>query len=74
MQRIGETVNSRTHYTYDDKGRASEYYCGLSGATGGTLDQTYSYTYDEADNSLTIMTVDGENFSGDDFVVKIGHL
>ena len=68
VQRIGETVNSRTHYTYDDKGRASEYYCGLSGATGGTLAHTYAYTYDEADNSLTIMTVDGENFSGDDFV------
>ena len=64
-QQTDETVNALTYYTYDDQNRVSEYYCGLTGVTGGTLGQTYSYAYDTNDGNLISIQVSGENMNGD---------
>ena len=64
-QQTDETVNALTYYTYDDQNRVSEYYCGLTGVTGGTLGQTYSYAYDGDDGNLISIQVSGENMNGD---------
>ena len=64
-QQTDEMVNALTYYTYDDQNRVSEYYCGLTGVTGGTLGQTYSYAYDTNDGNLISIQVSGENMNGD---------
>jgi hypothetical protein len=48
-QKIGDSVNSYTYYSYDDMGRACQSNCYLVGTTGGALAQTYAYTYDDGD-------------------------
>jgi YD repeat-containing protein len=48
-QKIGDSVNSYTYYSYDDMGRACQSNCYLVGTTGGALSQTYVYTYDDDD-------------------------
>ena len=64
-EKRGTSVTSLSYYTYDDKSRVTRYDFALSGATGGTLDQTYSYTFDPEDNSLTRITISAENTYGD---------
>ena len=56
-QTIGEDVNSLYYYTYDDKSRATRLYYTISGAVGGVFEQIYSYAYDDADDTLTSLTV-----------------
>ena len=64
-QQIGSDINGLTYYTYDDQSRVSEYYCGLTGVTGGTLGQTYTYGYDTNDGNLISIQINGENMNGD---------
>ncbi len=66
-QKTGSSVSLLTQYEYDKKSRVSAYHCGLAGVAGGTLGQTYSYTYNEDDGSLAGISVSGENINGDQF-------
>ena len=65
VQKIGNTIKGYTSYEYDGQSRVSEYYCGFAGATGGTLSQTYAYTYDAEDGNLTNIAVSVGNIYGD---------
>ena len=56
-QKIGDYVDSYTYYGYDDMGRAYKSDFCLMGTAGGTLTQTYEYTYDADDGSLTDMDI-----------------
>ena len=64
-QKTGNIVSLLTNYEYDDQNRVSVYHCGLAGAVGGTLGQTYSYTYNAYDGNLTSISVSADNISGD---------
>ena len=50
-------------YTYDGKSRVTEYTCGMAGATGGSLGQTYAYTYDDTNSTLSSVTVTASGVS-----------
>ena len=65
VQKICNTIKGYTSYEYDGQSRVSEYYCGFAGVTGGTLSQTYTYTYDEEDGSLTNIAVSADNIYRD---------
>ena len=51
-----------TYYTYDDKGRVTEYNCKMS-TNGINLSQNYAYNYDSKDNLLNSMTVNNDSIS-----------
>ena len=50
-------------YTYHSKSRVTEYTCGMAGATGGSLGQTYGYTYDDTNGTMSSMTVTASGVS-----------
>ena len=54
---IDDTIRIVSDYTYDGKSRVTEYTCGMTGATGGSLGQTYGYMYDDTNGTLSSMTV-----------------
>ena len=56
-----------TYYTYDAKGRVSEYSCKMN-TSGISFSQNYAYNYDSTDNLLNSMTVNNDtiNYTYDD--------
>ena len=60
---VGGTVRVVSDYTYDGKSRVTEYTCGMAGATGGSLGQTYGYTYNDTNGTLSSMTVTASGVS-----------
>lgn len=51
-----------TYYTYDAKGRVSEYSCKMN-TSGISFAQNYAYNYDSTDNLLNSMTVNNDTIS-----------
>ena len=60
---VGDTVRVVSNYTDDGKSRVTAYTCGMAGATGGSLGQTYGYTYDDESGTMSSMTVTASGVS-----------
>ena len=62
-QKIGDSVDSYTYYSYDDMGRAYRSDFRLMGTAGGTLTQSYEHTYDALDGSLERIDVNASGIT-----------
>ena len=60
---VGTSIKVVSDYTYDGKSRVTEYTCGMAGATGGSLGQTYGYVYDDTNGTMSSMTVTASGVS-----------
>ena len=60
---VNNSVRIVSDYTYDGKSRVTAYTCGMTGATGGSLGQTYGYVYNDRNGTISSMTVSASGVS-----------